>query len=121
MINLEQLNEIHPIYAYPKGDTVSFDAIKRELEKIAKKFQVPMAFDYDVINSGNLLSPVIEDCLVLYHPEYKNDYRRVVFRISREGDTAFIGKYYFGEGRAHCENEKNYYKALLAIFEFVKC
>jgi len=46
---------------------------------------------------------------------------RVVFRISREGDTAFIGKYYLGEGGDYCENEKNYYKALQAIFEFVKC
>ena len=119
MIDLKQLTEIHPIYCYPKGDTVSFEAIEKEIRKIADEFGIPIIIDTDKINSGSIIAPVIEDCLIIYHPEHRSDYRNFVIRISREGDTAFIGKFSLGD--AGHDEEKKYFKVLLAVFEFLKC
>lgn len=148
MIEIQQLRELHPVYCYtPKGDTVTFESIRNLIEKDANKHSVPVAFAFDEITSGDVFAPIIEDCLVVYHPEHRYDYINIVFRIRREGDTAYISKSEYGTStRVHNtddvlreadklrnplrkivdddkerEAEKRYYLALRSIFEYIKC
>jgi len=132
MINVSQLRELHPIYCYcPKGDTVTFAEIKRLLRKTAKVSGVPVAFAFDEIKSENLGIITVEDCLVVYHPAHRHDYINIVFRIRREGDTAYISKNEYGTSlylsdtdnrdEKEREAEKQYYSALHLIFNFLKC
>jgi len=147
MIDVAQLPEIHPVLCYTtKGDTVTLEAIKNLIDKDARKHGVPVAFAFDEIKSGSAATPVIEDCLVVYHPEHRHDYISIVFRIRRVGDTAYIMKNEYGssprmthtdmlseaaklrnplrqivEEDKELEAEKRYYLALRSIFEYVKC
>jgi len=147
MILVSELHELHPIYCYcPKGDTVTFASIKNLLVKTAKQAGVPVAFAFDEIKSEKSGDIIIEDCLIVYHPEHRHDYFNIVFRIRREGDTAYISKNEYGKSRllSNTENifdtndfynstehgayedkererEKQYYLALHSIFSFLKC
>lgn len=147
MINISQLRETPLIYCYtPKGDTVTFEAIKREISKVAKAYGVPIAFAFDEIVSETCGKITVEDCLVVYNPEHVDDYFKIVFRIRRDNNIAYISKSEYGTSKrmncAHafwsnnedessvsidgtCDEEfhaeKNYYRALKIIFKFVKC
>ena len=132
MINANLLRELHPIYCYcPKGDTVTFVAIKNLIRKTAKVSGVPVAFTFDEIKSEKSGVVTVEDCLVVYHPAHRHDYINIVFRIRREGDTAYISKNEYGTSQylsdtdnrdeKEREAEKQYYSALHAIFNFLKC
>ena len=134
MIDIVQLREIHPVLCYaPKGDTVTFEAIKRLIGAEAQKHGVPVAFSFDEIISEEADSVIVEDCLIVYHPEHTHDYISFVFRIRRDGDSAFIIKNEYGasprmlstdmltEADKELEAEKRYYLAMRSIFEFVKC
>ena len=132
MINASELRELHPIYCYyPKGNTVTFASIKRLLKKTAKVSGVPVAFAFDEIKSENSGVVTVEDCLVVYHPAHRYDYINIVFRIRREGDTAYISKNEYGTSQylsdtdhrdeKEREAEKQYYSALHLIFSFLKC
>lgn len=144
MIPLNELCEILPVYVYPKGYTVSFDAIQGFVSKVADDFNVPIAFVQNEIVSINLPKFVVEECLVIYHPDHQQDYFKIVIRINRDTDTAYIHKYIFGGNlrtntghnvtdtdknksgvrkikRDKSDSENNYFAALKAIFEYVRC
>ena len=149
MIDISELKEIHPVVCYsPKGDTVTFEAIKSLINKTAKEHGIPIAFDYDEVSSGDVDSVIIEDSLVVFHPNHRNDFYNIVFRIRREDDKAFIIKSEYGKsallekaynlidanedvenkvsGEATpdmnlLEAEKMYYRSLMAIFMCIKC
>ena len=147
MIDISQLRETPTVYCYtPKGDTVTFKAIKREINKVAKAYGVPVAFAFDEIVFETCGNIVVEDCLVVYNPKHANDYYKIVFRIRRDGDIAYISKSEYGiSKRMNCayafwsddkdassvsingiydeefHTEKNYYQALKVIFKFLKC
>jgi len=147
MIRLSELREIYPIYCYtPKGDTVTFESLKTLIEQTATVHGVPVAFELSEITSSRAGSIAIEDCLVVYHPEHRQDYMSIVFRIRREADTAYISKNEYGtslrlkstdilneasklrnplrmiiEDDKELEAEKRYYLALRSIFNFLKC
>jgi hypothetical protein len=144
---MSELREIHPVLCYaPKGDTVTFKAIENLIKKEANKYGVPVAFAHDEIISDNDGSIVIEDCLIVFHPEHIHDYIKIVFRIKRDGDKAFIIKNEYGtsprmtstdmfeeasklrnsfmqivENDKELEVEKRYYLAIHSIFKYVKC
>jgi len=147
-IESSELREIHPIYCYtPKGDTVTFNAIKDLVEKTAMTHDIPVAFEFGEIASGKNTTITLEDCLILYHPEHRHDYISFVFRIRRENDIAYISKNEYGtsqrvsntddvldeakklknpprqliEDDKELEAEKRYYLALRSVFEFIKC
>ena len=46
-----------------------------------------------------MLSSSIVDCIVLYHPEHRNDYYKIAISIKRQGTMAFISAYEFGESK----------------------
>jgi len=149
VIDISELKEIHPVVCYsPKGDTVTFDAIKSLINKTAKVHGISIAFDYDEVSSGDGDSVIIEDCLVVFHPNHRDDFYNIVFRIRREDDKAFIIKSEYGKsvllentyslidanedvenkvsGEATpdmnlLEAEKMYYRSLMAIFKYIKC
>ncbi|MDR2569494.1 MAG: hypothetical protein LBD23_04230 [Oscillospiraceae bacterium] len=149
MIDISDLREIHPVVCYsPKGDTVTFEAIKKLINRTAKAHGISISFDYDEVSSGEGDSIIIENCLVVFHPNHRNDFFNVIFRIRREGDKAFIFKSEYGNSAqlektytlidaaqdveksnsgsdnidiSLLEAEQMYYRALMAIFKYVKC
>ena len=58
-----------------------------------------MAFYNDQVKSGGLFNKSIEDCIVLYHPEHKNDYFKICVRIGRQGNYAFVSAMDFGTSK----------------------
>ena len=149
MINVSDLRDIHPVVCYsPKGDTVTFEAIKKLINRTAKAHGISIAFDYDEVSSGEGDSIIIEDCLVVFHPNHRDDFFNVIFRIRREGEKAFIFKSEYGSSVqlektytlidaaqdveksnsgsdnidiSLLEAEQMYYRALMAIFSYIKC
>ena len=149
MISVSELRDIHPIVCYtPKGDSVTFEAIKNLINRTAKAHGITVAFDYDEVSSNEGGTNVIEDCLVIFHPKHRHDFFNVIFRIRREGDKAFIIKSEYGISAQLEKNytlidaeqdeeasapgtssldyniidaERDYYRSLMAIFSYIKC
>jgi len=146
MIDISHLHKLYPVHCYsPKGDTVSFEAIRDLVGKTARDFGVPISLFLDEIRTEDNGAIVIEDCLVVYHPEHRYDYFSIVFRIRRENESAFIQKNLYGKSlrldrceaygsdsqdedivdsitrNEEHESERNYYRAMQAIFKYHGC
>lgn len=73
--------------------------MKAALIAETKKNGIPVAFYADQIKSGGMFNKKIEDCLVMHHPEHKNDYLLFCIRVQQEGDLAFAAMNDFGSGK----------------------
>ncbi len=97
MLKNDDLREFRPVYKYQDGSSVTLNAIKSALMEQANTVGLPIAFSEDQVKSGGLFSKVVEDCLVLYHPEHKNDYFKFAIRVQRQGNLAFVYVNDFGK------------------------
>lgn len=99
MIKTEELREFRPVYRFENGNGITLEGIQTELENVAKEKDVPVAFYLDKVKGGTLFNKQIEDGLVLYHPEHKNDYYKLCIRVQRQGNVAFIYVNDFGNSK----------------------
>jgi hypothetical protein len=72
-----------------KSSTKPFEATKKLINKTVKAHGISISFDYGEVSSGDGDSIIVEDCLIVFHPDHRHDYFNIVFRIRREGDKAF--------------------------------
>ena len=99
MIKEKDLREFRKTYQYPDGTAITLQTIQNALEDKANEYQIPIAFYDEQIKSGGMLSSSIVDCIVLYHPEHRNDYYKIAISIKRQGTMAFVSSYEFGESK----------------------
>lgn len=69
--------------------------VKVAIESKARIRQLPVAFYNEQIKKGGMLNSSVVDCLVVYHPEHRNDY--IKFAISIEDSIISIKE--FGESK----------------------
>lgn len=99
MIKIDELRDYRPKYRYTDGAGITLDMVKEELTAEAKKNGIPVAFYDDQVKSGGMFNKTIEDCIVMYHPEHRNDYYRFCIRVQREGSLTFISVNDFGDSK----------------------
>lgn len=69
--------------------------IKSVIEMKALEYHIPVAFYDEQIKKGGMLNFSAMDCLVVYHPDHRNDYFK--FAISVENSIISISE--FGESK----------------------
>ena len=58
------------------------------------------------MKSGGLFNSTVEDCIVLYHPEHRNDYFKFCIRVGRQGTYAFVSVNDFGQSKQMAKAER---------------
>lgn len=99
MIKEKELLELRPEYRYMQGQEITLDKIQNAIQNKALSYQIPVGFYNDQIKTGGLLDSQTMECLVLYHPEHKNDYYKIVVSIKRQGTVAFVSAKRLGESK----------------------
>lgn len=99
MIKADYLREFRPTIRYNDGYDITLQIVQEALEDSAQKKGVPVAFYNDQIKSGGLFNSSVEDCIVMYHPEHKNDYFKFCIRVTVQGSYAFISVNDFGQSK----------------------
>lgn len=77
-------------YAFRNGEKIHLDMVAEGLATLADSYGVKIAFAKDQVKFGDLLDNTVENCIVLFHPEHRNDYISTVFRVKHLGRYAFM-------------------------------
>lgn len=98
MVQKKQLRELRPEMRY-KNLEITFDSIQTALTEKAAELDIPVAFYSDDVGKDSFLNFNIADepCLVMYHPDHKDDYFKFCIRISHKGAYTFISVNDFGQ------------------------
>jgi len=99
MIKIDELREFRPTYQYENGENINLEAVKAALTETAEENGIAIAFYEDQVKSGGIFNRVIEDCLVMYHPEHRYDYFTFCIRVQREGPLTLIAVNDFGSSK----------------------
>lgn len=99
MIKEKELRESGPAYQCVNGREITLQTIQNAIDDKAKAYEIPVSFYDDQIKYGGMLNSSLVDCIVLYHPEHRNDYLKMVISIKRQGTMAFISIHEFGESK----------------------
>lgn len=98
MIKGNQLREFYPVIRERNLD-INLEILQETIFRLAAAVNIPVAFQSEEVNTGGTLTPHIEPCVVMYHPDHRWDYFQFCIRISREGAYTFISINNFGQSR----------------------
>lgn len=98
MVYKKHLREFRPDVQY-RNCNIDFDTIQSAISELAQELDVPVAFYSDDVSKDGFLNFGIADepCLVLHHPEHKDDYFKFCIRISQKGAYTFVSVNDFGQ------------------------
>lgn len=99
MIKADELREFRPVVRYREGNDITLQTVQGALEDCASNMGISVAFYNDQVKSGGIFNKTIEDCIVLYHPDHRNDYYKVCIRVGRQGNYAFVAANDFGTSK----------------------
>lgn len=99
MIKADELREFRPTYQYKDGESITLEAVQSAMAEEAQKNGIPIAFYSEQVKSGGMFNKTIEDCLVMYHPDHRNDYFSFCIRVQKQGSMAFIAVNDFGSSK----------------------
>ena len=99
MIKADELREFRPQVRYQNGEEITLNTVQDAIKDCAMKMGIPVAFRGDQVKSGGLFNSSVEDCLVMYHPEYERDYFKFCIRVKRQGVYAFVSINDFGKSK----------------------
>lgn len=83
----------------------TLDEIQARLKEELPKIGIPVEFVRDQIQSGNMLSKQVKDCLVLKNAQHPGDYFHFVFTARTTGNMTTIE--IFRSGRSYRSGQKN--------------
>ena len=98
MIKIDALREFMPTIKF-KNAGITLNWVQEKITDEANVLGIPVAFRNDQVKSGNIFNQVIEDCVVLYHPDHPKDYFNFCFRIKKQGIYEFLEINDFGESK----------------------
>lgn len=99
MIKQKELQEFRPRVRYKNGDDVTLEALQELLENYFNESAIPVSFYSDEIQLGGLFSLDFAPCLVLCHPDHKDDYFKFSIQVKRQGNLAYVSVNSFGSSR----------------------
>lgn len=88
-------------YRIQSDTEIGLTVVKKEIERIAEEFRVPIQVTYDEIKTGGLLSNATESCVIVAHPAHFNDYQRLCIRMSKMGLTMSFRVFATGFSKLH--------------------
>ena len=109
MIKADELREFRPVVRYRDGKYITLQTVQDAIQDCAQGMGIPVAFYADQVKSGGMFNKIIEDCIVLYHPEHQHDYFKICVRVSHQGSYAFVSAMDFGNSKQM--NKANQVKA----------
>lgn len=90
MIKSALLRELRRFQCDDAQEEIHLDSVKFGFEALANEASIPLATKREQVKSGGLFNSMVEDCIVLYHPEHENDYIKFCVRVNRKGKYAFV-------------------------------
>lgn len=99
MLKEKELREFRPTYRYADGQAITLLSIQEAIKDAADKKGILVAFEKDQVKGGTLLKSTVDDCLVLFHPEHRNEFFKFCIRVRKQGTYAFISVNDFGESK----------------------
>lgn len=99
MLKDKDLREFRPTYRYSNGKEITLQTLQNAIKDIAMQYQIPVAFYNDQIKSGGVFNSQVTDCIVIYHPEHRNDYYKIAISVQYQGTMAFVSAQDFGESK----------------------
>ena len=90
MIKSKELRQYQPTVRYADGRGINLAVVQNALMEQAVKYQITVQFYNDQVKEGGLLNSDSTDCIVMFHPEHRNDYIKYVISIKRQGTMAFV-------------------------------
>ena len=132
MINESELGYVRPQALYREGEEITFILLQKALQNCAIIQGISLTFRNDQVSYGR----IIENCIVLYHPEHERDFFNFTIRIKRQGKNAIVVINDFGlstlfekacsefeklsgEEKWELEEEKIWYTMIMCIFDDV--
>jgi len=99
MIKGDDLREFRPQVRYQNGDGITLETVTEAIKESAMNMGIPVSFRNDQVKSGGLFNGVVEECVVLYHPEHESDFFKFCIRVKRQGKYAFVYVNDFGKSK----------------------
>lgn len=99
MIKIDELRDFRPTVRYTNGQDVTLLTVQYAIKDCADGYGIPVAFYDDQVKSGGMFNKTVEDCIVLYHPDHKNDYFKFCIRVTHQGNYAFVSIMDFGASK----------------------
>lgn len=96
MIKDKDLRELRQTYCYRDGREVTLQRIQDAIREVSEQYQIPISFYNDQIKSGGMLNSQVTECLVLYHPDHRDDYFKIAISVRYEGTMAYVSTQDFG-------------------------
>lgn len=72
------------------GAEITLDYFETIIGEDAAEKSIPVAFERDQVKLGSFIGGSLENCLIVYHPEHRQDYLFFVLRLKQMGSDAYI-------------------------------
>ena len=92
---------------FENGENITPKAVADAIQIKCDEAGIPVAFLADQLKTGPVFARKVEDVLVMYHPQHRNDYLRFGIRVQHQGRYAFVNV-------ANLGGSKNFYNANVA-------
>ncbi len=92
---------------FSEGKLTDLPILLLTLQDCRNSSGLPIEFRYDTLKTGGPLSKKSEDVLILYHTVHTNDYFQFLFRLTYQGNYAFLDVFMVGSSK----NLRSYNKA----------
>jgi len=99
MINEKELREMRPKIRFKNKQGTTLNILQKDIEQKAEEYEIPVAFYNDKVKYGGLIGGGNDDCLVVHHPNHKDDYFKIAVRIKYQGTYAFVTVEDFGRSK----------------------
>lgn len=99
MIDTNTLREFRPIIRYKDGQGITLQTVQEAIQTCADNLGIPVGFSENQVKSGTFFNPTFEDCIVMYHPDHRDDYYNFCIRVTYQGTYAFVSVNDFGKSK----------------------
>ena len=90
MLKRDDLLSIRTAYQLIDEKGMSIAVLEDSLKGLAGTYEVPLSWERDQIENASGAKEAVQDCLVLFHPDHKDDYYRVVVEFEAPTKLAVL-------------------------------
>ncbi len=90
MYDRKDLLNIRQSYQLVGDRGMSIPVIEEYLAKYAEQYHITVTWTEDMINNDEEGKETVQDCLVLYHPDHKDDYYNIVIDFEAPTKLAIL-------------------------------
>lgn len=97
MYKRDELLNIRKAFRLLDENGMSIELLEGHAAEFSEQFGVPLAWEADQVDNGEAAKQPIQDCLVLFNPDHKDDYYKIVVDFEVPTKLAFLNASITGE------------------------